>query len=76
MTTITLAYTHARQVTCLAGHMHAVQSQKYRLPKPKARYPDIRTFTNVRTTTRERGNHLQGWSIYTVGGTRLADGES
>ena len=53
--------------------MPAVQSQKFRLPSAKARYPHL---PNVRTTTRETGNDCQGWAIYTDGGTRLADGET
>ena len=58
MTAITPAYAHAYQVTCLTRHMLAVQSQKFfRLPNAKDRYPHL---SNVRTTTRERGNYFQG----------------
>ena len=70
MTAITPAYAHAYQVTCLTRHIPAVQSQTFRLPSAKAKK---RHFTNVCTTTRERGNDFQGWAIYTDEGTRLAD---
>ena len=53
--------------------MPAVPLLNFRLPKPKARYPHL---PNVRTTTRERGNDFQGWSIYTDGSTRLVNGEN
>ena len=73
MTAITPANAHAFQVTCLTRHMHAVPSQKFRLPSAKAKYPHL---ANGRTATRERGNDFQGWAIYTDGGTRFADGET
>ena len=57
MTAITPAYAHAYQVTCLTRHMPAVQSQKFRLPSAKARYPHL---PNSGTATRERGNEFQG----------------
>ena len=63
MTAITPAYAHSYQATCL----------NFRLPKPKARYQHL---SNVRTTTRERGNDFHGWAIYTDGGTRAVDGET
>ena len=64
MTAITPAYAHAYQVTCLTRHMLAVQSQKFRLPSAKAKYPNL---PNVRTTTRETGNDFQGWAIFSDG---------
>ena len=73
MTAITPAYVHAYQVTCLTRHMPAVERLNLRLPKPKARYPHL---SNIRITTRERGNDFQGWAIYTDGGTRLVNGET
>ena len=73
MTAITPAYTHTCQATCLAQHIPAVPHKNFRLPKLKGRYPHR---TNIRTTTRERGNDFQGWPIYTDGGTRLVDGET
>ena len=56
MTTITSAYAHAYQETCLTRHMPAVPRLNFRWPKPKARYPHL---PNVRTTTREGMGHLQ-----------------
>ena len=53
--------------------MPAVPRLTFRLPKPKARYPHL---SNVRTTTRERGNDFQGWAIFSDGSTRLIDGET
>ena len=53
--------------------MPAVLHRNFRLPKPKARYPDL---PSVRTTTRERGNDFQGWAIYTDGCTRVVDGDT
>ena len=73
MTTVTPAYAHAYQATCLTRHLPAVPRLNFRLPKPKARYPHL---PNVRTTTRERGNDFQGWAIYTDGGTRVENGET
>ena len=73
MTTITPAYAHAYQVTCLTRHMPAVARLNFRLPKPKARCPHL---PNVRITTHERGNDFQGWATYTDGGTRIVDGET
>ena len=73
MTAITPAYAHAYQVMCLTRHIHAVLSQKFRLPAAKARYLHL---TIVRTATRERVNYFQGWAIYTDGCTRLVDGET
>ena len=43
MTAITPAYAHAYQATCLTRHMPAVPHHKFRLPKPKARYPHLPT---------------------------------
>ena len=37
--------------------------------------PDTRIFPNSRTTTREKDNDFQGWTIYTDGG-RVSDGET
>ena len=59
MTAITPAYAHSHQVTRIIRHMPAVPRLNFRLPKPKARY---RLLTNVRITTRERGNDFQGWA--------------
>ena len=73
MTASTPACAHAYQVTCLTRHMPAVPRLNFRLPKPKARFPHL---SNVRTTTRERGNDFQGWAIYTDGSTRYVDGET
>ena len=73
MTAIFPAHAHACQVTCLTRHMHAVQSQKFRLPSATAKYPHL---SNGRTATRERGNDFQGWATYTDASTRLADGET
>ena len=75
MTAITPAYAHAYQATCLTRHMLAVPHQKIRLPRPKARYPQLH---NARSTTRERGNvnYFQGWAIFTDGSTHLVNGES
>ena len=53
--------------------MPVVPLLNFRLPKPKARYPHL---ANVRTTTRERSNDFQGWSIYTDGSTGLVNGET
>ena len=53
--------------------MPAVPRLNFRLAKPKARCPHL---SNIRTTTRERGNDFQGWAIYTDGCTRLVDGET
>ena len=53
--------------------MLAVQSQKFRLPSAKARYPH---HPNVRTTTRETGNDLQAWTIFSDGCSRVVDGET
>ena len=53
--------------------MPVVPLLNFRLLKPKARYPHL---PNVRTTTRERSNDFQGWSIYTDGSTRLVNGET
>ena len=72
MTAITSACAHAYQLICLTRHILAVQSQKFRLPVAKARYPHL---PNARTTTRDTGKDFQGWAIDTDGGTRLADGE-
>ena len=57
MTAITPAYAHAYQVTCLTRLIPAVQTQRFRLPSAKARYPHL---TNIRATTRERGNNFSG----------------
>ena len=73
MTAVTPAYVHACQVTCLTRHMPAVPRLNFRLPKPKARHPHL---SNIRITTRERGNDFQGWGIYTDGSTRLVNGET
>ena len=51
---------------------HAVPRLKFRLPKPKARYPHL---PNVRITTREKGDDFQGWAIFSDGVTRIVDGE-
>ena len=59
------------QVTCLTRHTPAVQSPKFRLPSAKARHPHL---ANVRSTTRERGNDFQGWTICTDGALALLDG--
>ena len=73
MTAIMSAYVHAYHVTCLTRHMPAVPRLNFRLPKSKARYPHL---SNVRTTTRERGNDFQGWGTYTDGCPRHVDGET
>ena len=73
MTAITPAYAHAYQVTCLTRHMPAVPRLTFRLPKPKARCPHL---SNVRTTTRERGNEFWGWPSFSEVCTRLVDGET
>ena len=64
MTAITPAYAHTYQATCLTRHMPAVTHRSFRLPRCKARYTHL---SNVRTTTRERGNVFHGWAIYTGG---------
>ena len=73
MIAITPAHAHAYQATCLTRHMLAVPHQNFRLPRTKARYPQL---PNARSTTRERGNvnDFQGWAIFTDGCTRLVDG--
>ena len=73
MAAITSANAHAFQATCRTRHMPAVPRLNFRLPKPTASYPHL---PNVRTTTRERGNDFQEWTIYTDGGTRVVDGET
>ena len=73
MTAINPAYAHAYQVSCLTRHMPAVPRLNFRLPNTKARYPHL---TNVRTTTRERGDDLQGSAIFSYGSTRFVDGET
>ena len=55
MTAITPAYAHAYQLICLTRHIPFVPSQKFRLPAAKARYPHL---SNIRTTTREKGNEF------------------
>ena len=67
------ACAHEYQATCLTRHRLAVPHRSFRLPKPKAIYPHL---PNARTTTRKRGNDLQGWATYTDGGTRVMDGET
>ena len=73
MIAITPAHAHACQATCLTRHMLAVPHQNFRLPRTKARYPQL---PNARSTTRERGNvnDFQGWAIFTDGCTHLVDG--
>ena len=73
MTAITPAYAHAYQATCLSRRMPAKLGKNFRLPKPNARYPYL---PNARSTTRERGNDLRGWAIYTDGCTRVVNGET
>ena len=53
--------------------MLAVPHQNFRLPRPKARYPQ---FPNARSTTREGGNvnDFQGWAIFTDRSTHLVNG--
>ena len=72
-TTITPAYAHAYQATCLTAHMPAVPHQNFRLPQFKARYPYL---PNARSTTRERGNDYRGCAISSDCGTRVVDGET
>ena len=67
-----------RFMTALSNDMsiktHAgYPGKKFRLPKPKARYPYL---PNARSTTRERGNDYGGWAIETDSGTRVVDGET
>ena len=73
MTAITPAYSHAYQTTCLTRRIPAVLGNKFRLPKPKARYPYL---PDARSTTRERGNDFRGWAIFSDGCTRVVDGET
>ena len=68
MTAITPANAHAYQLICLTRHFPVVPSQKCSSVGCHLTY--------LRTTTRERGNDFQGWTIYTDGSTRLADGET
>ena len=69
MTVITPTYAYAYQSLCPVGRLFVVPHQNFRLPACKARYPNL---PNSRTTTREKGNDLQEWAIYTEGGTRLS----
>ena len=73
MFAISSACAHVYQVTCLTRHILAVPRLNFRLPKPRARYPNL---PNVRFTTRERGNDFQGWAINTDGSTRVVYGET
>ena len=73
MRTITPAYAHTYQATCLAQHIPGVPHQNFRLPEPKSRDPYL---PNARSITRERGNGYRGWAVYTDGGTRVVDGET
>ena len=73
MTSITLAYAHAHQATCLPRQLPVVPHQNFRLPKLKARCPYL---PNDRSTTRTRGTDFRGWVIHTDGGTRVVDGET
>ena len=69
MTAITPAY----QTICLAMHSPVVPRHSFRLPKPKARYLHL---PNDRSITKELGHDYLGWALYTIGGTRVVDGES
>ena len=62
MTTITLAYAHAYQATCLSRRMRAFLGKN--------------SVSNARSTTSEKGNDFRGWAIYTGGGTRVVNGET
>ena len=72
MTTITLAYDHAYQTTCLAQHFLGLPHHTFRLPKSKSRYPYL---LNDRSIISERGNDYHRWAICIDGGTRVVDGE-
>ena len=73
MTAITPAYAHAYLVTCLTRPWPATVPFKFRLPKPRARYPHL---PNAGSYTSERGKVFRGRAIYTDGGTRTENGET
>ena len=52
--------------------MPAVPLWNFRLPKHLAIY---RHLPSARTTTRDRSNDFQGWTIYADGVTRVVDGD-
>ena len=54
--------------------MPAVLHQKF--PSTVNPRPDIHTFPNARSITRERGSDFRGWGIYTDGVLRVVNGET
>ena len=73
MTAITSAYAHAYQITCLTGHMRQYHVSTFACRSSK---PDIRVFLTFVTQQGERGIDFQGWTIFSDGSTRHANGET
>ena len=73
MIAITPACAHAYQLICLTGHIPACSTLKNTSASCQTQ---ISASSQRSYKTRERGNDFRGWSIYTDGGTRFADGET
>ena len=73
LTAISPIYVHAYQSLCPVGRPFDFPHQRFRLPFVKAKY---RISLNIRTTTREKGNDFQGWTVHTGGRTCVSEGET
>ena len=71
LTAITPTYAHAYQSICLAGARLTSLIKIFACRLSKAKYPSL---PDIRTTTREKGNDLKGWAVYTAGGTHVSEG--